>query len=707
MLIEPAGFRWVNEAWLEVDRGAAFYNSARILFDPGFIASRLAFVVVGLLAVFRAKHHLAASIRGDRVAAAEVEKALGEEPPAASRPAASSSRLADLEMSSRPRGFLRDAVEVARVEIAVLGRHPAMWILIPLVVLNATVDAIYAVGSLDTPLLLTPGVSAVGSLVELTFTLCLLVMFYAVESLRRERVTRIDTIYYATPMRTSALIIGKSAAASVVGFVAMLAVFVTCAVLLLRQGTVPLDPTPYVIVYGLLMGPVVLFWCAFVSLVYSLTGSRFTTYAISIVWMTTSGILIATKKMSWVWNWSLSGALRWSDIAPFELNRTPLVLNRLLVLAVALLFLAIMFWVFPRRRFDQGQVMMRLRPAALVRTGLRLAPLLLIPIVLGVTLHKGINRGPQGGKMERWSKRYWQRNHATWLDAPSPDVTRSEIDLELEPERRWFRTKGSFELVNSTDEVIERFPITGGPHWENLSWRLNGQPYQPEDRQGLFLFSPSTPLAPGGRCSVGFEFEGVFLDGFSKNGEGSEEFILPSGVVLTATGPSFVPMVGYLESIGVTKDNEYDSKEYPDDFYEGVTGAAFGPDAPQTTRIRITAPERYTMNSVGVLTESVIRDGKRTVTWESDHPLDTFNVVGGLVGRGRRSISIRRTTTTSTRCSSHSMVLGVITPSGSTPFRGMNSSCQNFPPRRIMRRALPPTSLSRKAWVFSPSRART
>jgi hypothetical protein len=346
--------------------------------------------------------------------------------------------------------------------------------------------------------------------------------------------------------------------------------------------------------------------------------------------MTTSGILIATKKMSWVWNWSLSGALRWSDIAPFELNRTPLVLNRLLVLAVALLFLAIMFWVFPRRRFDQGQVMMRLRPAALVRTGLRLAPLLLIPIVLGVTLHKGINRGPQGGKMERWSKRYWQRNHATWLDAPYPDVTRSEIDLELEPERRWFRTKGSFELVNSTDEVIERFPITGGPHWENLSWRLNGQPYQPEDRQGLFLFSPSTPLAPGGRCSVGFEFEGVFLDGFSKNGEGSEEFILPSGVVLTATGPSFVPMVGYLESIGVTKDNEYDSKEYPDDFYEGVTGAAFGPDAPQTTRIRITAPERYTMNSVGVLTESVIRDGKRTVTWESDHPLDTFNVVGGL-----------------------------------------------------------------------------
>jgi hypothetical protein len=107
------------------------------------------------------------------------------------------------------------------------------------------------------------------------------------------------------------------------------------------------------------------------------------------------------------------------------------------------------------------------------------------------------------------------------------------------------------------------------------------------------------------------------------------EFIVPSGIVLTSATPSFVPVVGYMEGIGVDDDNQYDSREYPDDFYEGVTKALFGPDLPQRTRVRITAPKEYTMNSVGVMTDSFVKNGKRTVTWESDHPVDTFNVIGG------------------------------------------------------------------------------
>ncbi len=632
MLIDPTGFRWLNETWIKVDRGAEFYNSAQIVFDPAFLFSRLTLLVIGLAAVMRSQLHLARTLRGHKVGAAETQRALtaAENKKSRAQTTLTSARLADLVMKNRPPGLVAGALEIFRLEVRLLARHPAMWVLIPLVVLNCTVDAIYAVGAFDTPLLLTPGVSAVGSLVELMFTLCLLLMFYTVESLRRERSTRIAAITSATPVPTSAMIIGKALACSAVGGVTLVAVLLTCFVLLIRQGIVPLDPLPYAVVYGLLLGPTVLFWCGFVALAFAITGSRFTTYALAIAVMIASAIVLATGKMSWVWNWSLSGALRWSDIAPFELNQTPLILNRILILIVAVLLLILTTKIFPRRVFDSIRIIERIQPNALLRTTLRLSPLILVPFVLGLALHKGINRGPQGKRIERWQKHYWQRNHATWLDAATPDLVSSDIQLELEPERRWFSTRGIFELQNNTEKPMLRIAITGGPHWKNLQWRLNEISYVPEDREGLYLFTPPQPLEPGERCAIGFEFDGVFLEGFSKNGQGSHEFIVPSGVVLTGYSPSIIPVVGYVEDIGIIDDNEYDQKEFPPDFFEGVTPALFGGNSSQKIRVEITAPERYTMNSVGILTDSVIHDGKKTVTWESDYPIDTLNVVGGL-----------------------------------------------------------------------------
>ena len=48
MLLDPAGFRWLNETWLKVDRGVRFYNTASIPPDPGFLVSRAVMVVLGL-----------------------------------------------------------------------------------------------------------------------------------------------------------------------------------------------------------------------------------------------------------------------------------------------------------------------------------------------------------------------------------------------------------------------------------------------------------------------------------------------------------------------------------------------------------------------------------------------------------------------------------------------------------------------------------
>ena len=46
MLIDPAGFRWLNETWLKVDRGVTFYNTAPIPLDRVIIANRLLMLAI-------------------------------------------------------------------------------------------------------------------------------------------------------------------------------------------------------------------------------------------------------------------------------------------------------------------------------------------------------------------------------------------------------------------------------------------------------------------------------------------------------------------------------------------------------------------------------------------------------------------------------------------------------------------------------------
>ena len=48
MLVDPTGFRWLTETYLEVDRGVQFYNFEPMVYDGGFLASRLLIMALGL-----------------------------------------------------------------------------------------------------------------------------------------------------------------------------------------------------------------------------------------------------------------------------------------------------------------------------------------------------------------------------------------------------------------------------------------------------------------------------------------------------------------------------------------------------------------------------------------------------------------------------------------------------------------------------------
>jgi ABC-type transport system involved in multi-copper enzyme maturation permease subunit len=631
MLVDPTGFRWINETWIKLDRGAGFYNTARVGLDLPFVLSRLAFLALGLAGVWLSQRHLAAHLqgatgggRGPRRRRASASAAIME-PRTAALPS-----LVELRMRSRGIGLGAGTLEVARTELRNLLSSPGVYLFGALILLETLGESLTALGPFQTELLITPGVAAVGSMDVLAVLVCLLLMFYTAESLERERATGLAPISFSTPARTASFLFGKALANSAVGVLMAVATYIGCAIAILIQGKIAPNPGPFLLVWGLLLVPTFLVWTCFILVVQAAFGQRYVTYSAGIGALFLSLYLQFTDRMSWVGNWWLWSAARWSDMGIFELDRKALVLSRILVLGLAGLLTVLAVRLFGRRQADAIGSIHRLQPGPLWQSALRLAPFAVVPLAAGIALWIAVDDGYQGAGFEKKGRDYWKQNLATWKDAPQPAISDVALDLAIDPDRRWLSNHGSYELFNDNDAALERFALTGGPHWKKVRWTLNGKAYQPEKRSGLYAFQLPAPLPPGGRVRVGFQLEGVFPQGISKNGGGSQEFILPSGVVLTSFTPTFAPVVGYMEEIGRKADeNDYEPRVYPDNFYKGKTRVAFGAGHPFTTRIAITGPADFAFNSVGSRTSDTVRKGKRTVVWKSDYPVRLFNVVGG------------------------------------------------------------------------------
>ena len=629
MWIDPSGFRWLNETWLKIDRGVTFYNTEAIPLDRGFVISRVVFVGLGFLAVALGQLHFAATLRG---ATSRLTAQLASlQPPVETivvKP--EPIPLLSLGMTSASPGVFAGAWQVARVELTELRSSPGLYLFVPLILVETVGTSLVAVGFLDTPLLVTPGTFAIRTMGILATCLCLLLLFYTVEALERERATRLAAIAYATPIRTGSLFLGKAVALVAVAMTITLTVAVAGVITLLIQGKVGLEVRPFFLIWGLLLAPTVLVWTALVMALHTITQNRYTTYALGLAVICFTGYRLLTNQINWVGNWPLWDAVSWSDISVLELDRRAMVLSRLLAVGTAVFLVVLTLALFRRREWDSSRVVNRLSPLALLRRSLRLAPWLALPLFVGIWLALEVSWGHGGGIAKKQEKDYWRKNIATYRDARVPDLKHVELELDLFPERSRYHAQGTFDLVNPSDQPLDEVLLTAGPHWEKLSWTMEGQPFTPKNNAGLYIFSPPKgSLARGERVRIGFEHEGTYPRGISKKGGGSPEFVLPSAVVLTSFRPTIAPILGYAEDAGIDDENRHDPKEYRDDFYKGQTDSFVGTRAPFTTKIKITGPADFTINSVGTKTSDTVANGRRKVVWESDQPVSFFNVIAG------------------------------------------------------------------------------
>ncbi|HEY4590026.1 MAG TPA: ABC transporter permease, partial [Thermoanaerobaculia bacterium] len=249
MLIDPAGYRWLDETWLKLDRGADFYNKARIGLDAPFVISRLVLFALGLLGVGLAQRHLAAHLQGETAAGGRLipwRRRTAVEAEAAVPPRS----MEGLRARSGRVGFLTALRTVAGTELRNLLASPGVYLFGVLILLQALGTTLLALGAFQTELLITPGLAAVRAMNTLSVLLGLLLMFYTAESLERERSTGLAAISFSTPTHTGALIFGKALASSAVGVLVAVAAYVGCAVAILIQGKVAPNPGPFLLVWG-------------------------------------------------------------------------------------------------------------------------------------------------------------------------------------------------------------------------------------------------------------------------------------------------------------------------------------------------------------------------------------------------------------------------------------------------------------------------
>jgi len=647
-LVDPTGFRWFARSFLTEDRGVAFYNSASLVPDAAFLASRAALCAIGLGAVWATGRRIARTEHDDlRIGSIEalIRQARIVEAEAVQAPhAAIAARGGAPVSSSKAPGFVRGTLDIARLETRALLRSPGVWLFGPLILIQSWAATSFRQGPLDTELLMTTGAAAASVFDTLTLLLCFLVLFYTVESLVREERCGLSGIFRAAPVRTASVLAGKVLANAAMALVIIGCASLAIAAVLGKQAfdtgiQVDFDVPILFLLLGVLLAPTLIVWGAFVAFLYALLRNRFVVYGVALGALIGTGFATQFGYLNWVTKWHMWSSVQWSELDRLEFMWPAIVTNRLLVVSLAAFFIVATVSMWPRRLPDLRAVADRMKPAAFLRAAL--VPVLAALPVAGIAIFAGLSvrSGYEGAPQREAQKAYWKRNSKTWEDVPVPALDKVDGEVRLFPETRSLEVEATMVIRNPHARPMAEVPITVGPHFESSEWTVDSVATDPtkanqaapsiENRSGLFVITPARPLGRDATVTISFKMKGEFPKGWSRSGAGASEFILPSGVVLTSFGPSFLPVVGFVEGVGVDTENRRDAREYPIDHWKSRVDPAFGPAWATQVRLAVEGPADWKLNVVGVEKESTVADGRRRTVWETEHPVRFFNIVGG------------------------------------------------------------------------------
>ncbi len=595
MVLDPTGLRWLSHSLFAEDRGLGFYNTAPLALDATIVAGRLLTLMVPAAAVW------ALGVRRARRTDAPPS---GAATAVTARPTrATFAPLGELWMQSRAPGWFTGLRTVLTAELRELRAQPAGY-LFGLALLAIVMEV--GGGEVDDyglPLLTSAGDFAVRTIPVVTVLVCLYLLFTVVEMMHRDRATGFESLALSSPIPTTAMLSGRGIAALTL-VVVLLAVCVVGGIgaAVLQPGA-RIEAGPLLLVFGLVLAPTFILWTSFVMAVMVVVRQRTSALAIGLATLVLTAAHFMGGGMTWLSNWPLWGALRWTDFGPFPLNGPPLLLNRLLALGSAALCFAVASRAFARTERDVSRGKERRRPVHVLRAGWRLAPLAVVPAVAAGLLAVRIDRAApaRGASVASAAS---EGLPATGAREGAPFGTRlAHIDLtiELKPQARTMDARGTYDVENRGASTLQalRFhvpAVLGEVIWEGGAERSTGRRVRDTVEVAL-----TAPLRPGDRVRVGFRYRATMPARYTRNGGGASSYILPEATVLSTHRGAFLPAL-----VGAERD-----------------ARGF------TSRMTVSAPRQYTVNGVGDLVAEKTVGNRSTVTWATEHPVVALSLMAG------------------------------------------------------------------------------
>jgi ABC-type transport system involved in multi-copper enzyme maturation permease subunit len=644
-IIGPTLFDGVNGA--AYGRSAASVNQYVIVYGFNVIANRLLMIAVSaaclIFLCLRFGRETAGAVSEDKVATTgylglreqQTERLYNEE----GAVAFGASELNEVAGVGRPVVVPRVAVSTAGLrprlsqfaaaaglELRLLSAERGLIILGPLVVIAGGLFLESFSGPFNAPLFPLSSIYATNSATALLIALFGVIVFFTGEAIQRDREIRVEDLLWVQPAPDWTFLLSKFASSFALALTLIILSFFTAIAVQLIKGLSPIEISPYLIIYSVILLPSVAFMIAAAIALNVLLRNKYLAHAAGIA--AGGGLLYLLQQgyANWLYNPVLYGLWTYSDMTGLEPYRRGIILHRIYwgAITVGLISLALAF-------FRRGPA--RARRLAMIPAGVSFT----LAIITGTAIYGEVERGPDRQSLEAARAGYEKEFSSDFRDAPQPHWSRVDLRVELYPSEHSLRASGSFTLENRSSQPIEKLLISldSSHDWNELS--VEGATGPPRAHELGRVFTFESPMMPGESRMLRAEWGATIPRGINRSSSVYMNFIMQGGTLLG--GPDFtewLPMIGYLRKWEIIDLSIRSRHEMPERDWTQNRDATDGfPVKPFDLHIEITVPRDQTALSSGRLID--VREGeKRTFVYETETAVSGLVIMCAPYGEKRR-----------------------------------------------------------------------